>query len=244
MGRKGNTSPWVYVALGCGGLAILAVAALIALLVFGARKAKQFGEDMQDPQARHERVVKVLGGDIPDGYYPVMGMEIPFLMEMAMLTDQPPDEDGDLDDLGEGGFIYLRMRSRRSKREQLEDFFEGRTNDLEALRRSNINLGRGKLIDRGSLDLDTFKARWIAQRGEVIMGSGSGRQRRNDGGRIEGITAVILVECPNDQSAAQRIGIWFAPEPETAEGTEMDLTGTPADENALRGFLGHFAPCG
>ncbi len=240
MASKGKTSSWVYVAFGCGGLAILAVIALVALLIFGARKAKQFGEELQDPQARRQRVIKVLGGDIPEGYYPVIGMEIPVLMKMAMLTDEPPGEDGEVGDLGERGFIYLRMRSRRSKRESLDDFFEGRTNDLEALRRSNINLGRGKLIDRGSFDLDTFGVRWIAQQGKVAMGN----HRSRNGRQEQGLTAVALIECPNDQSSAQRLGIWFTPAPETEEGAEADLTGTPADENALREFLGHFAPCG
>ncbi len=234
MARKGNTSSWVYVAFGCGAAAILVVVVLVGLLLYGARKAREFSEEMKDPQSRQQRVEKVLGGDIPDGYYPVVGVEIPFLVEMAMLSDQSPGESGEIEDIGERGFIYLRMRSRRSKRQQLEDFFEGRTDDLDALRRSNINLGRGELIDRGSFELDTFGVRWIAQQGEVVMGRG----------RSQGITAVVLVECPNDQSSAQRIGIWWTPEPERQEGAEIDLTGTPADESALREFLGHFAPCG
>jgi hypothetical protein len=235
MAKKGQTSPWVYVGCGCGAAAILGVAALVGLLVFGARKAQELGEELKDPGSRQERVISVLGGDIPEGYYPVIGMEVPFIMEMAMLGDQPPGEDGELDDpMGERGFIYMRTRARKSKREKLEDFFEGRTNDLDALRKSNINLGRGEMIDRGAFELEKFGVRWIAQRGEVSMGRG----------RSSGITSVILVECPNDTSAAQRIGIWFGPEPASAEeGAEADLTGTPADEEALRHFLGHFAPC-
>jgi hypothetical protein len=263
---KGRTSPWVYIGCGCGAAAILGVVALVAVLVFGARKAKEFEQAMNDPEVRREKVLDVLGGDIPEGYYPVMGMEIPFLFEMALLSDVPPGEDGELDgSMGEHGFIYMTMRARKGQREDVEDFFEGRTNDLDALRRSNIKLGRGEVIDRGSFDLDTFGVRWIAKRGSIEMG----------GSRSRGLTSALLFQCPDDTSGSQRLGIWFgpdeaaeaapAPEASTAASAEANpaseseaygvptltpstgatsLTGTVADEDALRAFVSHFEPCG
>jgi hypothetical protein len=257
-GGKGKTSPWVYIGCGCGAAAIIGVVALIAILVFGARKAKEFEAAMKDPDVRREKVLNVLGGEIPEGYYPVVGMEIPFLFEMAMLSDQPPRDDGEMDHpIGDRGFIYIRSRPRKSRRQDVEDFFEGRTNDLDALRRANINLGRGEMVARGSFDLDTVGVRWITQTGGIEMGGSSSH----------GLTSVLLFQCPDDDSGTQRLGIWFgpkvastaeaSPEADAAQESEgygvphpapstgtADLTGTVGDENAIRAFVSHFAPCG
>jgi hypothetical protein len=47
-----KTSPWVWVAVGCGGLAVLVVLAVVAVMGLGLFVAKDFVEDMGDNPAR------------------------------------------------------------------------------------------------------------------------------------------------------------------------------------------------
>jgi hypothetical protein len=59
----------------------------------------------------------------------------------------------------------------------------------------------------------------------------------------EGITALVLVDCPGDRRS--RMAIWFAPDPSPDLPIEdLELTGTPADEDELGRFLSPFRFCG
>ena len=58
----------------------------------------------------------------------------------------------------------------------------------------------------------------------------------------EGITALVLIDCPNDRRS--RMAIWFAPDPSPGSAIdELDLTGTPADEAELGRFMSPFSFC-
>src|SRR5262245_24119171 len=108
-GQPKKTSPWVWVGVGCLGAVVLAVGAVIVLGMLGYRKAKQFEAELKDPQARTAKVQKILGtSHLPEGYYGVIGMSVPFVMDMAMLSDEEPDfRDGRQrhGGLGQRGFI-------------------------------------------------------------------------------------------------------------------------------------------
>jgi hypothetical protein len=224
-----KTSPWVYVGIGCLVIVVLGLAGLGTLGYLGYRKAKQFGEEMKDPKAREAKVKAVLGAEaIPEGYHAVIGFSIPFVMDMAMLSDKPPGADGQVQDLGERSFIYMSMLSQGGKDQQeLRDFFEGKRDDAEALRRANINVKSKEVLKRGVIDQGGHKVLYLAQRGDVSM----------HGKHKEGITATLLVQCPSD--SRMRMGFWLGPDP----GGE-DLAGTPADEGAIKDFMAHFKPCG
>lgn len=236
-----STSPWVWVAAGCGCAVLAAVFAIGGMGFFGYRWAKQVESGIKDPSQRQAKVLEVLGAEqLPEGYYPAMGLSVPFVMEMAMLTDRELPA-GELDQagrelFGERGFIYTKMIQSGRDRQRIQDYFDGKTDDLDVLRHTGMNFGRGEVLRKGSLHLPGAEARYVAQRSEVSFHSGaSGRT----------ITTTTLIECPKDNR--MRLGIWFAPDvaaPEEAPVGSLDLTGTPADEAALAAFLGHFRFCG
>jgi hypothetical protein len=242
---KKKTSPWVWVGIGCLGAVVLAVGALIALGMFGYHKVKQLEAELKDPSARADKVKRVLGTDqLPPGYHAVMAMSIPLVMDMAMLSDVEPDfRDGRRQNaLGERGFFYVQALSPGNDKQELRDYFEGRSDDAEVLRRNHIKLDRrGDILRRGTLPLEAGTLMYVAQRGELDMAAS----------RSQGITTMMLLDCPGDEHR-QRFGIWFGPEPDTMVGkggrgervADADLAGSPADEEAIRAFMGHFRFCG
>lgn len=244
-GQPKGTSPWVWVGVGCLGAVALAVGVVLAVGAFGYRKVKQLEAEIKDPEARAAKVRKILGTEhLPEGYHAVMGMSVPFVMDMAMLSDVEPDfRDGRRQGrLGERGFIYIRTLTAGKDRQELRDYFEGRTDDADVLRRNHIRLGRrGEVLKRGMVEMDAdTRLMFLAQRGELDMAAS----------RTQGITTMMLLDCGGDDSR-QRFGIWFGPEPgglagKGGSGGEVaaaDLAGTPADESAIREFMGHFSLC-
>jgi hypothetical protein len=247
-GQPKKTSPWVWVGVGCLGAVALAVAFFAALGYFGYRKVKQLETELKDPQARAAKVQKILGTThLPEGYYAVVGMSVPFVMDMAMLSDVEPDfnnpQQRQRSGLGQRGFIYIRTLSAGNDKQQLRDYFEGRSDDADVLRRNNIHIDRrGEVLKRGVIDMpEDLKLMYVSQRGEMEMAAAHTR----------GITTMMLLDCPRD--TRQRFGIWFGPDPGAAAGksgaaeneaARVDLTGTPADETAIREFMDHFRVCG
>lgn len=237
-----STSLWVWVAAGCGCAVLAAVLAFAGMGFFGYRWAKRMESEIKDPAQRSAKVLSVLGAEqLPEGYYPVMGFSIPFVMEMAMLSDreQPAGEDfgrGGRDVFGERGLIYTEMIQSGRDRQRIQDYFDGKTDDLDALRHAGVDFGRGEVVRKGSLRLPGGEARYVAQRSNMSFHSGGG-------GRS--LTATLMIDCPQDSK--MRLAIWFAPDVVAAEEApveSLDLSGTPADEAALAEFLGHFRFCG
>jgi hypothetical protein len=235
-GEGKRTSPWVYVGVGCLALVLLAVVGVAAVGYFGYRKVKEFEAEMKDPEARTEKVQRALGADaLPEGYHAVMAMSIPFVMDMAILSDEPPDAKGQAQGGGKRGFIYVSSLAPGAKQQALRDYFEGRGAEPEELRQQGINLERGELLKRGTVDVAGQQVMYIAQRGSI--------NTRHGGGGGHGITTTMLVECPG--SDRQRMAFWFGPDPDPEAAPEkLDLAGTPGDEAALRAFMGHFRLCG
>src|SRR5215813_3669824 len=90
-----KTSPWVYVGIGCLVVVVIGVAAVGTVAFYGYRKAKQFTEEMKNPAAREAKVKSILHAEtLPPGYYAVIGMSVPFVMDMAMLSDKEPKMNG------------------------------------------------------------------------------------------------------------------------------------------------------
>jgi hypothetical protein len=154
-------------------------------------------------------------------------MSIPLIMDIAVLSDQEPDSEGHSRDMGERTFIYMNFMSQGKDQRELQEYFEGKRDDAEALRRANVHVSSKEVLKRGAFDQPGYKVLYIAQRGEVSM---HGKHR-------EGLTTTMLLQCPRD--SRMRMGIWLGPDPGGQE-----LAGTNADEAAMKGFLGHFKPCG
>jgi hypothetical protein len=224
-----KTSPWVYVGIGCLIAVVIGVAGVGTVAFYGYRKAKQFGEEMKDPKAREAKVKAILHTDtLPAGYHAVVGLSVPYVMEMAMLSDKEPDPDGQVKSMGTRGFVYMNVMSQGKDQRELRDFFEGKTDDAEVLRRNNINVHSKEILKRGVIEQRGHKLLYLAQRGDISM----------SGHSSNGLSSQILVQCGTSDSR-MRLGIWFGPDP----GGE-DLTGTPADEAAIGQFMSHFQPCG
>jgi hypothetical protein len=63
------------------------------------------------------------------------------------------------------------------------------------------------------------------------------------GQTVRGIATFLLVDCPNHERT--RLGLWFGPDPHPeVPAASDDVTGSPADPQALAEFAGHFQFCG
>ncbi|UCF68499.1 MAG: hypothetical protein JSV80_04170 [Acidobacteriota bacterium] len=230
----GKTSPWVYVGIGCLALVLVSVTCVGVGLFGFMRWARNLEQTIKDPVTREQRVKELLGiDDIPDGYYAMLGMELPFIARVAMLSDRAPNEAGKISGFGERGFIYVDfIRKLGQKEAALRDFFEGRRDDPSVLEESGINIDVDELIDRGVVQQDEAELLYVSQRGNVTAHGHSGR----------GITTLVLVECGIDKR--MRLAVWFGPDPNPdARAAELDLTGTPADARAIADFMGQFRLC-
>ena len=254
MSGEKSTSPWVWAGCGCALVMIILGASLAGVAFYGARRATEMVEELRDPAMREAKALETLGTSrLPEGYYPMFGMSIPFVFETAILTDIEPSGDdlGEPEGFDERGFIYFKVLSIGRQQEELEAFFEGRTNDPEVLRRNNINVDVGEQLGRGEVSHPAARALYSSHRGSVsAMGS-----------RSEGLTSLIMFDCEHDDRT--RLGIWFGPGPrsdatraedgasasavegaaEGSEGAADDLVGTPADPAAIEAFVADFRPC-
>jgi len=232
---EGKTSPWVWVGCGCLGALILIVGAFGAMIFMGVSWIKDIEETMSDPEKRADRVMEILDTDeLPDGYNAIAGITIPLFAEMAVLGTNEPDAHGQLDELGERGFVYMKLKlSMPEKEQELRDFLEGRSEKKpDIMLQSNIRLDADEVVERGEMELDDSSAIYTIYRGDINVENKTG----------EGLAAMTMIECPEDQRI--RLGIWFGPDPSKGEAIEeADLTGTPGDKQAIKGFLSHFDFC-
>ena len=216
-------SAWAYVGTGCVMLALIAAVLVAGGSLWLYRNARNFERSMTDPVTRAARVREVLGTeDLPEGYHEVMAFRIPFLVQAAILYG------GD----GESGLIYVQALDNDQDRRALRDYFEGKTSDPAVLAENQIKVEIDEIIGRGVVPGDGATLLYLAQRGKIEV----------EGFHGEGVTSLVLVECPDDER--NRVAIWFAPDPTPdLPVAETDFSGTPADPEALAAFMGHFRFC-
>lgn len=228
-----KTNPWVIVGATCGVLVLLALVAAGVGGFFMYRTARDFAEGFTDPEKREAKAKEVLGCDaLPAGYHAMMSMSIPFVLKMAILSTTPPDEEGQIQGLDQGGFIYFRFLKEMDA--SMKQYFTGEKDDPNVLKEHHINLDmeRAELIDRGLIELQDQRCYYITQRGSFQV----------EQGRSEGLQSLVLVECPDDNR--MRMGIWFLPDPNRGvPAQEADWTGTPADPETVKAFMDHFSLC-
>jgi len=172
--------------------------------------------------------------ELPDGYNAIAGLTIPLFAEMAVLGTNEPDAHGQLNELGERGFVYMKLKlSMPEKEQELRDFLEGRSEKKpDIMLQSNIRLDADEVVERGEMELDGSNAIYTIYRGDINVDNKTG----------EGLAAMAMIQCPEDHRI--RLGIWFGPDPSKGEAIEeVDLTGTPGDKQAIKGFLSHFDFC-
>ena len=107
---KKKTSPWVWVGVGCLALIVLIVGGVMVGGFMLVRAGKSMAAEMTDPRARAAKVHKILGAEmLPEGYHPGFALSLGPLMEVAMLTDRKPKEDGSVQGFDKHGFLYMRF---------------------------------------------------------------------------------------------------------------------------------------
>jgi hypothetical protein len=234
---KKKTSPWLYVAIGCGGLLLLGGLAVGAIVLLVFNKVDEVKEDMANPVARTEKVKKVVGAQtLPDGYHAFMTLNIPLVMDTAVLTTDDPSTPGS-DEATDRTFMYIRLKTASSRDvKDLRDYLEGRTDDPSVLTRSNLDMRTDEIVGRGAVELEGGRRLlYLAQRGELRANNSS-----SDTG--PGLNSLVLFECPSKSDV--RMGIWTTPDPSPEVPlAQLDLKGTPVDPDAIRAFMSHFNPC-
>lgn len=235
-----RNSVFVGIGIGCV-LVILGIMAAAGACSFWAyRQVQQIERDMTDPELRSDATLEILGAEaVPEGYHPVAAITVPFLLKTAVLSDRPPEEGQERDESGfdERGFIFVETLGIGQDEQSLRDYFEGRTDDPSVLEDNGFNMDIQRVLDRGALPPDgDIRFYYMTQRGNMSV----------QGFRGEGLMALVMVDCPDDER--RRIAMWFGPGPEGPEGAEpgdasADLTGTPGDPEAISAFLDHFSFC-
>ena len=223
-----KSSPWLWVGLGCGGvlLVCMVIAAVGVFFLYG--RMKNFEKQFSDPAVREARVRELMGAsEIPEGYHAFMTFSIPWVMDMAILSDRdfvqkPPSGSSPFE---RRGFIYVHVPMKKAGGKKWQEFLEGKRNPDEFLQSNEIRFRQHETIGRGVIHAeDGTNYHYVAARGEVNIG----RETK------EGITTLIGVECPNDEKL--RLGIWLGPDPtggstETPAAPEEPSRGEAEEKN-------------
>lgn len=229
-----RTPAWVWFLGGC--LTVIVVIALGIGLVtfFGYRWARNIAETQKSPASRNAKACEILGCDgLPEGYHAAFAVQVPFLADLAVLSDRAPGPDGDIQDVGDNGMIYIRSLRMGSNEQELRDFFEGRTDDVAVLKKNNINLDAREMIARGKLPGDDRKTMmYVVQRGTVDW------QKKKAGGLL----TTVVIECAGDKK--MRLALWFGPDPLPGQPlTTEQLGGTVGDPARIGTFMNQFRFC-
>jgi hypothetical protein len=228
-------SPWFYVLLGCGGLALALIVACLASGAFMFNSGKNMVAGVSDPETMKKNALDQLGV-IPEGYRVLASVVLPFgVGQSTMLTDQPAT-DGDAGEgvaLGSTGHTFMLKTQLMDKRQLAAavDYFSGKTTDSAALQAIGIGIDEKAVLKRSELAFNGKKAHLVVVRGDL------GQQEP-----LDGLHAVLLFDCPDDRF---HFASWMQKDPAPdKKNDELDLSGTVADEAQLAKFLKSVRVCG
>lgn len=216
----------------CGSALALVLVVIMGLAWFGYSRGQRFQNELRDPEARDARSREILGyRGLPEGYHPLGGFAVPWVQEMAMLSDREPAPDeavsGPADAFGSSGFVYLEARASEDRVQEVEAYFEGERARTEFFEAVDERFAGERILGRGRLRAGGAEVRYVAELGRMTL-------REEE---MPTVMARLLMMCPEKKRL--RVAMWFEPAP----GSGDELSGTPADPAALRPFLDHFRLC-
>jgi hypothetical protein len=222
VGVKKKRSPWLWFGCGCGCFVLIVLISLAVLMVWATRRMANFASDMADPEKMRERVYEVLdSSEIPDGYYPLVGLKIPLVLQFAVISDAPHDADeGERTSM----FLYLDGASWMKS-----GFSETWYDDVAQSTSGNLDVDVGAPLSSGDLTVGDLDVQYTSHRGSV----------RIEDNRLSGIVTAMVFECPQDSRA--RFGLWLVPEREAEAGG--DPSALPHDAATIERFLGTMSLC-
>lgn len=223
-------SPWLYMLLGCGGLAGLICLGTVVVLGFLGKAVKDVNKGFSDPDQRQKNAIEQLGA-LPEGYSVAASVNM-YFAQTTILTDREMLADGGFV-LGDGHtFTYFRVTSDHNQK--AKNFLQGKETDPSALAQNGIRIDAEDIVKRGQLAIDGRKYFYVAWRAGIETSAG--------GEPEAGLMNAIQFDCPGDQL---QVGVWSQLDPSPDKTTEeLDLAGTVADEAQLVKFLAPMKPCG
>ena len=262
--EKKSQNTCLLLAAGCG-CGLLLVAALVGGGIFwGVRSMEHFAKSMEDPGAREAKALDILGADqLPPGYRAEFGIEIPFMMRIAILSDDPredrtvedqpaeapPEIEGEPTDEATSGPSLETSRDAEHTLLYLETLAMGDRAIGKEDRQRVDDFFSGVTDDPDALSnidihlqIDEVLRRGTVQDGDQELRYVVARgdvQDLHPGGSLMNL---VWVRCPGDSRF--RLAVWSGPDREPiSPDTALDLTGTVGDEAQLVPFLGHFSFC-
>lgn len=234
-----NKKGCIYAVVGCSVFAVAGVI-IAAYLIF--QQAQLMKANFANPEPR---AIEMLGTEsMPEGYYANFAFSLPFIMDMVIISNQ----EGSLTDkentsgepFGTMGFFYFKFLNLGKDSNELQDYFEGKTDNAKVLREKGVNIDVKEILNRGAFSLDGNQVFYLTQRGSIS----------SNGARADGLSTLMLIQCPNDKK--MRMGIWFGPEtasqPEASEvspeeNLSASLEGTVGDLEGVQAFMSQFSFC-
>ncbi len=230
MAEKGSSKWIMWVIGGCSGCLALVLVTMLGGFFACRGLAKQF-----DPANAHENALSSLDVEaLPEGYEAVAAVSMGPLMRMVSLRAPATETEG------ARAFFFLRVfqpaQAAVQRRARFERFVENEELGAESLRDQSVQmeLGDGEVLRREVMPFEDGEYHYFAQSGGGIYLQGQ---------RIDGVSAVVFVECEGD--SALRLAVW-AHEPlgsEAEKPVDLAAPGTPADPEAVVAFLGYFGLC-
>jgi len=220
---------------GCGLVVALVLFSLVAVTWFAYREGEDFQRGLKDPAYRDARTRSVLRyHDLPPGYYPLGAFSVSFFLEMAILTDEDPASGGVSREhpFRHHGFLYMSSRRLVERDRDVRRYLTGERGRPDWMERANVEIHEKELLRRGRIEVNGIPLLYSSSRSEMNV----------QGEPIQGISTLFLVDCPDH--ARTRLGLWFGPDPHPEQtAATADVTGSPADPQALAEFAGHFRFC-
>jgi hypothetical protein len=220
-----NSRPWTfYAALVAGGVALVWGGLYLLRRAAWMRMRDSHVESAMREDPSPARAREILGVEqLPQGYHASVK---PGWLTLTRRDSFRGGEDDTNIVSNTTGFFFLRgprgpqaSRWSESLREQL--------NHSDTFTAGPLQVKSGERLGSGRFSLGGASVAYVTRRGDLTI----------DRVTYRGVSALLFFECHGAQGS--RVGAWFTPAPRSGQS----LTGTAADEQALRAFLLPFRFC-